>query len=74
MVWIYGHYKYFYSFSAGIDFKRQNLSESDVYIRQILTSNVDPRDVRVKFKFFENDIHNMYSLNQEMCKSNKFNA
>ena len=37
MLWDYGHYKYFYSYSAGIDFRRQNL-----------TSTVDPRTVRVK--------------------------
>ena len=32
MLWVYGHYKYFNSFSAGIDFRRQHL-----------TSKVDPR-------------------------------
>ena len=36
MLWVYGHYKYFDSFSAGIDFRRQNL-----------TSKVDPRAVSV---------------------------
>ena len=36
MLWVYGHYKV-YSFSAGIDFRRQ-----------ILTSKVDPRTERVK--------------------------
>ena len=35
----YDNYKYFYSYSAGIDFSRQNL-----------TSKVDPRAVRVKHK------------------------
>ena len=34
-----------YSFSAGIDFRRQNLI--DVFRRQILTFEVDPRTVRV---------------------------
>ena len=36
ILWVYGHYKYFYYDSAGIDFRRQNL-----------TSKVDPRTVRV---------------------------
>ena len=45
MLCVYGHYEYFYSYSVGID------SESDVYRRQILTSKIDPRAVRV------NDIH-----------------
>ena len=35
--WVYGHYKYFHSSSAGIDFSRQ-----------ILTTKVDPCAVRVK--------------------------
>ena len=43
MLCVYGHYKYFYYYSAGIDFKRQNLTS-----RQILTIKVDPRTVRVK--------------------------
>ena len=37
MLWVYGHYEYFNSYSAGIDFRRQ-----------ILTSKIDPRAVRVK--------------------------
>ena len=45
MLRVYGHYKYLYSFSAGIDFRRQNLTS--VYRRQILTSKVDPRTERV---------------------------
>ena len=34
MLWVYSHYKDFYSSSAGVDFRRQ-----------ILTSWVDPRTV-----------------------------
>ena len=30
MLWAYGNYKYFYSYSAGIDFSRQNLTSVDV--------------------------------------------
>ena len=30
MLWVYDHQKYFYSFSAGIDFRRQNLTSTDV--------------------------------------------
>ena len=41
MLWVYGHYKYVYSYKAGIDFSRQNCR------RQILSTKVDPRSVRV---------------------------
>ena len=44
MLWVHDHYKYFYSYSTGIDFKRPNLTSR----RQILTPNVNPRTVRVK--------------------------
>ena len=37
MLWIYDQYKYFNSYSAGIDFRRQNLT------CQILKTKVDPR-------------------------------
>ena len=40
MLWVYDQYKYFYSYSAAIDFRRQ-----------ILTSKDDPRTVRVKNNF-----------------------
>ena len=30
MLWAYGHYKYVYSYSAEIDFSRQNLTSVDV--------------------------------------------
>ena len=30
MLWVYGHYKYARSYSAGIDFRRQNLTSTDV--------------------------------------------
>ena len=39
MLWVYGRYNYFYSYSAGIDFSRQN---------QILSTKVNPRAVRVE--------------------------
>ena len=42
MLWVYDHWKYFYAYSVEIDFSR------DVYRRQILTTKVDPRAVRVK--------------------------
>ena len=29
MLWVYDHCKYFYSYSAGIDFSRQNLTSID---------------------------------------------
>ena len=32
MLGVYGNYKYFYSYSAGIDFSRQNLT-TEVYPR-----------------------------------------
>ena len=37
MLGVYGYYKYVYSYCAGIDCRRQNL-----------TSKVDPRAVRIK--------------------------
>ena len=30
MLWDYDHYKYFNSYSAGIDFSRQNLTSTDL--------------------------------------------
>ena len=45
MLWVYKHYKHFYSFSVGIDFSNQNI---DVYRRQIITFEVDPHAVRLK--------------------------
>ena len=30
MLWVYGHQKYFYSYSVGIDFSGQNLTSTDV--------------------------------------------
>ena len=37
MLWVYGHYKYFNSFRAGIDFKRQDLTFADVRFWRIKT-------------------------------------
>ena len=37
MVWVYGHYKYCNSFSAGTDFMRQNLTSTDVRFWRIKT-------------------------------------
>ena len=53
MLWVHGHYKYVLSFSAEIDFRRQNLTSTDIRFwrlksrRQILTPKIDPRAVRV---------------------------
>ena len=41
MLWVFAHYEYFNSYSAGIDFRRQNL-----------TSTVDPRAITVKLLCF----------------------
>ena len=30
MLWVYDHYKYLYFYSAGVDFKRQDLTSTDV--------------------------------------------
>ena len=35
MLWVYGHQKYFYSYSAGIDFSRQSLTSVDVKFRRL---------------------------------------
>ena len=45
MLWVYGQYKYVYSYSAGIDCSRQNLTSTDV---SFLTTKFDPHTVRVK--------------------------
>ena len=34
MLWVYDHYKYFYSYSAGIDFRRQNLTNINIFTRK----------------------------------------
>ena len=47
MLQVCGDYKYFYSYSAGIDMIRQNLTSTDCR-RQILTTKVDPRALRAK--------------------------
>ena len=41
MLWVYVHYNYVYTFSAGIDFRRQHLTSTDV------RSKIDPRNVKV---------------------------
>ena len=38
MLWVYGHIGYFHSYSAGVDFRRRNL-----------TSKVDPHTAKVTF-------------------------
>ena len=48
MLWVYDRYKYFNSFSAGIDCICQNLTSTDVFIRQILTYKDSPCAERVK--------------------------
>ena len=53
MLWVHGHYKYYYSYSAGIDFRRE-----------ILTTKVDPRTVRfnhtnVRFSVYDDGIISM---------------
>ena len=55
MLWVYGQYKYFYSYSAGIDFSCQNLTST--FWRQILTTNVDPRALRVKTWIYHCHLH-----------------
>ena len=37
MLWVYGHYKLFNSFSAGTDFRRQNLTSKDVRFWRLKT-------------------------------------
>ena len=70
MLWVYGSYKYFFSYSAGI-WLSANISSQQYLIqivnictvltpdigriqfrRQILTTKVDPRAVRVKEEYF----------------------
>ena len=42
MLWVYGHYRYFYSYSAGTDFSRQNLTSTDVGCSRIVRPSVRP--------------------------------
>ena len=53
MLWVYCHGEYFYSYSAGIDFRRLNLTSMDNRFRR----EVAPRAVRVNgpilFKMLE---------------------
>ena len=49
MLWVYDHYKKIF-LQRGV---RLQSSESDVYIRQILTTEVYPRAVRVKPLFIQ---------------------
>ena len=53
VLWVYDHQKYLYSYSAGIDFSRQNLTSVDVRFwrlksipRQLLMSKDGPRAKR----------------------------
>ena len=39
MLWVYGHYTYFYSYSAVIDFSRQNLTSTDVRFWRLKSSS-----------------------------------
>ena len=64
MLLVYGQYKYCYSYSAGIDFRRQ-----------ILTTKVDPRAIRVKLLQSRRclfDLNTIYlsSVKTENCFSN----
>ena len=53
MLCVCDHYISFYSYSAGIDFSRQNLTSPR---RQILTTEVDPRAVTVRFKIMMQNV------------------
>ena len=35
MLWVYGYFKYFYSYIAGIDFRHHNLTSVDVRLRRL---------------------------------------
>ena len=37
MLWVYGHYKYVDSYSAGIDFRRRNLTSKNVRFWRVKT-------------------------------------
>ena len=45
MLWVYAHYKYINSYSAGIDFRQDNLTSADVRFWRLKS---DPRAVRVR--------------------------
>ena len=50
MLWVYDHNKYISYFSAGI---RLYTSQSDIYIRQIMTWKDGPRAERVKYNYIQ---------------------
>ena len=65
MLWVYGHYKYHlcYSFSAGIDFKRQNLTSTDVRfgrlklipaMKRLNLYNLQAPDIKTVFLSYRN--------------------
>ena len=69
MLWVYDHdhYKYVYSYTAGIDFRT---SEPDVHRRQMLTSKVDPRAVRANLLDVVSDEVSLHS--GVIMKGNRF--
>ena len=50
MLWIYSHYKYFYSYSAGIDFRYQNLMSTDISML-LLTCTFNWKILHLNHKF-----------------------
>ena len=59
MLWVYGHYKYFYSFSAGINFIRQD-------------SNVDPLVVKINSIIFPLTFHRVRATALHWACTNGF--
>ena len=57
MLWVNGHWKYFYSYSASIDFSRQNL-----------TTKVYPRTVRVKVVVTSMAVFSLFNLSLKQKK------
>ena len=66
MTWVYSHYKYVCSYSAGIDFSRQNLTSTDVRFWRL--KSIPALGV---LRRFDNVIHIAIYMN-EMSTSNSW--
>ena len=71
MLWIFGHYKYFYSHSVGIHFRRQNLISTDVRFWRIKTVPAlqGLKWLREIFIFFRFKKQHFYQLSKKPKKT-----
>ena len=77
MLWVYSHFKYFYTYSAGIDFRRRNLTSTDVRFWRLKSNPAarvnhlcEPRKSMLLGIMFEHEILQMFVFN--LIKKYKF--